>query len=112
VLSSQQLFEVEKVADDVLFLKNGAPRLLEKENQNTKNHCVVELETSASREEIVTALHSLTSSCRVHFNGGMYVISTDEIQHANSLLQQLIQGNIPVHYFRDISGSSKRFFVT
>lgn len=111
VLSSQQLFEVEKVADDVLFLKNGEQKMLEKENQNTKVHCVVELETSASREELIAALNTLSNTYHVHFNGGMYVISDAQLKHANTLLQKLLEANIPIQYFRDISESSKRFFV-
>ena len=111
VLSSQQLFEVEKVADDVLFLKNGSQRLLEKENQNTTHLCVIELETRASREELVAALSKISNTFRIQFNGGMYVVSDSELKHANLLLEQLIASNIRIQYFRDISESSKRFFV-
>lgn len=111
VLSSQQLFEVEKVADDVLFLKNGAQKLLEKENQNTTHLCVIELETRASREELVAALSKISNTFRIQFNGGMYVVSDSELKQANLLLEQLIASNIRIQYFRDISESSKRFFV-
>jgi ABC-2 type transport system ATP-binding protein len=109
ILSSQQLFEVEKVADEVLFLKNGAPKLLENENQNTETKCVVELETTANRDVIRTVLSSI-ADVEIHFNGGMYVISSSSIS-ANAILEKLIAGHVPVNYFRNISESSKRFFV-
>ena len=85
--------------------------MLEKENQSAKVHCVVELETSASREELIAALNTLSNTYQVHFNGGMYVISDAQLKHANLLLQKLLEANIPIQYFRDISESSKRFFV-
>jgi ABC-2 type transport system ATP-binding protein len=110
VLSSQQLFEVEKVADEVLFLKNGAPKLLENENQNTETKCVVELETTANREALITVLASI-NDVEIHFNGGMYVISSKSTT-AHVILEKLIAGHISVNYFRNISESSKRFFVT
>jgi ABC-2 type transport system ATP-binding protein len=110
ILSSQQLFEVEKVADEVIFLKNGVPKLLENENQVGRKQCVVELETSAERTQIVRAIESLQDA-QVHFNGGMYVIVSETIAHANELLHLLLIAKIPVHYFRDISESSKRFFI-
>ncbi len=110
ILSSQQLFEVEKVADEVLFLKNGAPKLRQFENQKEENLIMVELETSASREQISSAL-SHVSAFDIHFNGGMYVISSNAVSDSNQLLATLVQNNIKVHYFRDISTSSKRFFT-
>jgi ABC-2 type transport system ATP-binding protein len=109
ILSSQQLFEVEKIADEVLFLKNGAPKLLENENQNTANTCVVELETTANRDVIRAVLSSITD-VEIHFNGGMYVISSSTTS-SNVILEKLIAGHVPVNYFRNISESSKRFFV-
>ncbi len=110
ILSSQQLFEVEKVADEVLFLKNGAPKLLENENQNAATKCFIELETTANREAIHTVLSAI-ADVEIHFNGGMYVISSAST-NANGILEKLIVGHVPVNYFRDISGSSKRFFVS
>jgi ABC-2 type transport system ATP-binding protein len=109
ILSSQQLFEVEKVADEVLFLKNGAPKLLESENQNTETKCVVELETSANRDAIKEVLATI-SDVEIHFNGGMYVISSSSTT-PNEILEKLISGHVPVNYFRNISESSKRFFI-
>lgn len=109
ILSSQQLFEVEKVADEVLFLKNGAPKLLESENGSHGNSTVVELETTATREALKAALTSI-SDIQMHFNGGMYVLSSGTVS-PNAILEKLIAAQIPVAYFRNISESSKRFFV-
>lgn len=110
ILSSQQLFEVEKVADEVVFLKNGAPKLLDKENQSNKTQCMVELETDASREQITQSLSSI-HDVEIHFYGGMYVLSSEEINNANDFLKTLVHEGVNIKYFRDISGSSKRFFI-
>jgi len=110
ILSSQQLFEVEKVADEVLFLKDGVPKLLENENKNQGARFVMELETTAARELIKAALAQI-DDLEIHFNGGMYVISTSKISEANEIIKLLISSNVPVNYFRNISSSSKRFFV-
>ncbi len=44
ILSSQQLFEVEKISEKVLFLKNGQPRLLSDENNKTEQESIFELD--------------------------------------------------------------------
>jgi ABC-2 type transport system ATP-binding protein len=110
ILSSQQLFEVERVADEVIFLKNGAPKLLERENKSQYSTCVIELETPASRQQIESALDNLPD-IRIHFNGGMYVISSEKLNRANQVLDALVSHDVHVSYYRDISESSKRFFV-
>ena len=58
ILSSQQLFEVEKISDKVLFLKNGKPTHLSSANKQKDESTltVMELDSSASKEELYSAL--------------------------------------------------------
>lgn len=111
LLSSQQLHEVEKVADTVLFIKQGECLF----QTNTSNgdagniaiRYVLELETTASRETLQTALAADTVEFR--YNGGFYTISSTGMD-TQELIARLLQQQVPISYFRDITHSTKRFF--
>lgn len=105
LLSSQQLHEVEKIADTVLLIKNGTCLFRTGEQEKTATAFVIELETTASRESLLTALNGFGE---LQFNGGFYTITSKELA-AQSILSQLVAGNIPISYFRDITHSTKRF---
>jgi ABC-2 type transport system ATP-binding protein len=105
ILSSQQLHEVEKIADTVLFIKQGVC-LFRTGDASTPGY-VLEIETNAARDELMQVLNNEDIS--IQFNGGFYTItslalSTDEI------LRTLVNAGIRISYFRDITLSTKRFF--
>lgn len=105
LLSSQQLHEVEKIADTVLLIKNGSCLFRTGEQEKTAASFVVELETTASRE---TLLQVLNGNSEMQFNGGFYTITSKELP-AQELLSKLVAGNIAITYFRDITHSTKRY---
>lgn len=105
VLSSQQLHEVEKIADKVLFLKNGL--LLHTQTKEEATETVIEIETKNDRTELENALAHL--AIQMKYNGGYYSISCAGIS-ATDLVKTLFEKGISVSYFRDISQSTKRFF--
>lgn len=107
ILSSQQLHEVEKVADTVMFIKQGKCLFRTGETDVDQSVAVIELETTISRELLVEAFQS--SKVHVQFNGGFYTLSSPEI-NAQELIQLVLSKNIPVTYFRDITFSTKRYF--
>jgi ABC-2 type transport system ATP-binding protein len=108
VLSSQQLHEVEKVADTVLMIKNGTCiNHHTTEADYTPERTIIEIETTSSREEIANALSTIEAD--IHFNGGFYTISAAAVD-AQQLIGLLITNKLPVSYFRDITHSTKRFF--
>jgi ABC-2 type transport system ATP-binding protein len=104
LLSSQQLHEVEKIADTVLLIKKGACLFRTGEHEQTGQAFVAELETTASRDTLL----SILNDADVHFNGGFYTITSKELP-AQEILSKLIKGNITISYFRDITHSTKRF---
>lgn len=106
ILSSQQLHEVEKIADTVLFIKNGSC-LFRTDDSVKQDSCVVEVETTISRDELLQAFAATEVS--VSFNGGFYTIESTSLT-VPELLSRLVNNNIPVSYFRDITHSTKRFF--
>lgn len=106
ILSSQQLHEVEKVADTVIFIKQGQCMYSSNDAATEIKSAAVEFETTASRESILAATGA---NVELHFNGGFYtVISKDKT--AAELIRALVGSEVPVSYFRDITYSTKRFF--
>lgn len=108
ILSSQQLHEVEKVADTILFIKQGNC-ITQKNNTNhniINTDCVIEVETNADRD---TILQILNNKVTVSFNGGFYTITSTEL-NTNQIIELLLKNNISISYFRDITNSAKRLF--
>lgn len=110
ILSSQQLFEVEKISDKILFLKNGAPTHLSNANEEEEQLTVLELDILNSREDLNAALESITGH-EIKFNGGTYLVSIPVKNGMNQILQALVNHNIQIRYVRDISQSTRRLFI-
>lgn len=107
VLSSQQVFEVEKMADTVLFLKNGECMIESKETKNEGKYLsILELETVFDREKLSSIFDSDTV---LSFNGGYFTLKSSTAD-AQQILGKLVSNNVPITYLRDITLSTKRFF--
>ncbi len=115
VLSSQQLYEVEKTSDEVIFLKQGEQKTVNSSdpktgNKETVKELVIEFESEWNQEQLFLILNKLNLS-RLHHNGGTYIGYFPESVSVKDFLQTSIQEDIPIKYFRDISNSTRRFFV-
>ncbi|MDD2984034.1 MAG: ABC transporter ATP-binding protein [Crocinitomicaceae bacterium] len=111
VLSSQQLFEVEKVADKILFLRNGIPEYYaDKLDEKRVTATIVELETMASVEDVKRVFLN-HSAFKLTFNGGVYTIETEEPEAFKKILSELANSDLEIVYIRDISHSTRRFFI-
>lgn len=112
VITSQQLYEIEKVSDRVLFISQGLGRYndaddLEVEDETPRDSkSVVEFECGSKRAEIDAALSGLIEE--IKFNGGVYQVTSSS--DSGTILKALVAGNIIPVYFRDITKSTKRFF--
>jgi ABC-2 type transport system ATP-binding protein len=117
VLSSQQLYEVEKTSDQVIFLKNGVQKNLHQneitvtENKETVNHLVIEFESSWAQNELgdLFAQHGMVS---IQFNGGTFIITFADSFSVHDFLKIIADKQVPLLYFRNISNSTRRFFVS
>lgn len=107
ILSSQQLHEVEKVADTVIFIKNGNCLYSSNDRAEKITSNAVEFETTAGRDSIVQLFGE--SSIELQFNGGFYTIISSTLT-AQQLLAIMVEAKLPLTYFRDITYSTKRFF--
>ncbi len=118
VLSSQQLYEVEKTSDQVIFLKNGVQKNLHetKINENneiviTDNHLVIEFESNWSQKQL-GELFEKQNMISLQFNGGTFIVTFSETVSVSQFMQIAIDNKIPLLYFRNISNSTRRFFVS
>lgn len=106
LLSSQQLHEVEKVADNVLFLKNGKSVMNNALTASAKSF-MIEVESIGDRQQLQDAL--VNEDLQIAFNGGFYTITSNSIS-APQMLQLLISKGWVITYYRDITNSTKRYF--
>ena len=119
VLSSQQLYEVEKTSDQVIFLKNGQQKNLhntisvnsEKQELNTENFLIVEFESSWSQKEL-GELFEKSNMISLQFNGGTYIVTFPESLTIYDFMNIISNNQVPILYFRNISNSTRRFFVS
>ncbi|MDO5969728.1 ATP-binding cassette domain-containing protein [Flavivirga aquimarina] len=113
ILSSQQLYEVEKVSDKVIYLKNGLYKENEDKNTvvNAKSHLIVEIDCHCEREKLKQIFADLSLE-KLIFNGGIF-IAYFSIETAFPLvLETLGKHKIDVTYTRNITQSTRRFFVS
>jgi ABC-2 type transport system ATP-binding protein len=114
VLSSQQLYEVEKTSDSVVFLKEG--RSLNPEKDLSVNYVevpklIIEFESSAPQETLRKAFQTLHLE-KLQINGGTYVACFPNSVSQADFLQFILKQSIPISYFRNISQSTRRFFLS
>jgi len=110
ILSSQQLLEVETVADHIIFLKNGRTihngSLAEFRVQNREK--VVELNGQFSYDDMLRYLG--TDHFQIEKTASGFVLRTETDWNPNAFLLQLLNDGYKVSYFRDLSDSTKKLF--
>ena len=116
VLSSQQLYEVEKTSDQVIFLKHGKQKNLHEkvvaENEvQVANNLVIEFESSWSQSDLGERFTKL-NMISLQFNGGTFIVNFPDSVSIYDFMQLAIEDKIPLQYFRNISNSTRRFFVS
>ncbi len=107
ILSSQQLHEVEKVADTVIFIKQGNCLYSSNDRDEKITSNAVEFETTADRDRIISLFNK--GEVELQYNGGFYTIVSAALP-VQDIIGKMIQAQLPVTYFRDITYSTKRFF--
>ena len=110
ILSSQQLYEVEKVSDKVIFLKNGQYKD-NSELKDTENaSLIIEIDTTNSREHLLEVFKDFALE-KLNFNGGVYVAYFSAETDFHNVITALGQAKTDLVYIRNISSSTRRFFV-
>jgi ABC-2 type transport system ATP-binding protein len=109
ILSSQQLHEVEKVADVVHVLRQGKlihSQQLQGLQETADRNCILELETTHTREQLQTLVGN---DVQINYTGSYFVLET-EVMKIEELIFLLASKQVPITYLRDITNSTKQFF--
>ncbi len=107
ILSSQQLHEIESVADHMIFLKQGSSTFggsLDEIAEQSKGN-IFELQVDNMNAE---QLQSLFKDIPLKQVGPYFHVQTD--MSVKDLLNIISSNNVELRYFRDLSKSTKRFF--
>ncbi|MFK7776190.1 MAG: ATP-binding cassette domain-containing protein [Saprospiraceae bacterium] len=108
ILSSQQLYEIEKISDNVIFLQEGKMPNSE-DIEGSEKQVVIELDTQESKERLENIFKDLDLES-ISFNGGVFVLYFKENTPQPEILLRLATNKITILNFRDISDSSRRYF--
>lgn len=113
ILSSQHIYEVEKVSDSIIFIRDGIARYDAKnipgEVQTEGSELILELEVKAGRDILKAALDEVGLT-RIQYNGGVYLLHFNAATSSSDVLGALAKNEVETLYFRNISQSSRRFF--
>jgi ABC-2 type transport system ATP-binding protein len=107
ILTSQQLHEVEKIADNVLLIRDGNCVYRTGDQIQQQLGFAFEIEIGEEREAIIYALQGF--QYQLTYNGGNYTI-TSPVHPVPDMLRALVNSGIYVRYYRDITTSTKRLF--
>ena len=81
-------------------------------NESEKeNNLIIEFDSEWSQGSLNEVL-SQKNLISLQFNGGTYIATFDSIKTMNDFMADVIENNIPVNYMRNISNSTRRFFVS
>lgn len=115
VLSSQQLYEVEKTSDQVIFLKNGTQKNLHdsakaSNDQNAVENYIYEFETTWAKVQLMPLFGAKLIDLQM--NGGVYIATCSSEIKPEDFLRIMVNNNVPIQYYRNISNSTRRFFIS
>jgi len=111
IISSQHLYEIESISDNLIFLQEGKAIFNGKTEDlgKTRKENTFEFETPLSLQELGERLKDFKYGSLV--NNGLYFVITTSINVSQlELLRALLSRDIDICYFRNISQSSKQLF--
>lgn len=111
LVSSQQIHEVEAVAKQMWFMRDGKLENLGRTNDygEARTLNVYEVACQLTFEDLFARLKDF-QYCEIWNNSMSYIISTPREVTGAELLDFFIRQQITIHYFRDISCSVKTKF--
>lgn len=111
IISSQHLHEIENVADNLIFIKQG--RVLYSGPTNDfdahRGDNTFELGCDISPAELYPILRDLAVQSIQDTGQGVIINCPLEIE-AETILNRLIEAKVKVRYFRDVSQSTRKLF--
>ncbi len=111
ILSSQQLYEVEKISDKVIYLKDGKYTNNNEEASQKFYQLIVEIDCDLEREKLTQTFKGLQLE-KLNYNGGIYVAYFNEQTSFSQILTTLGANGVNLTYIRNITKSTRRFFIS
>lgn len=108
LMSSQQLHEIEKASDNIIFLKEGHCIFQSVTDKATLEGTLVELDVHPGDVSKLNLLND--AGFKFSFTGSFYLLENEVKEKADVVLKTLLNNGVRILYFRDISHSAKRFF--
>ena len=111
IISSQHLYEVESIADKIIFLKNGEAKYngLMSEFKKDRESNVYEISCDLKQEVLMNILQLIRCD-KVEEAGKNVIIYTPVDVTSAELLKVLATHQVSIKYFRDISQSTRQLF--
>jgi ABC-type multidrug transport system ATPase subunit len=111
LISSQHLHEIEEISDDILFLRRGAVAYSGPTAGIGRDRARNTFELGGSFDlETLQRILEGPKYLNVYHSGVSYVIKTTLDVSAAGLMRHLLDANLPLDYFRDVSQSTKSLF--
>lgn len=111
ILSSQQLHEVETIADQIIFLKNGRAvfngPLSDFENLDKSQ--TFELNGKFNYQQLQELLKDW-KDLKIEQSASSFLINCSSENKKEDLLKRLLNASMEIEYFRNISSSTKKLF--
>jgi ABC-2 type transport system ATP-binding protein len=108
ILSSQNLHEVERIADNIVFIRQGKTVFNGKQNQFGRENLLQHFEISGnfSLKELQVAF----PGTKIEDTGTTYIVSVNKETKWFEILSKLNQHNLDLNYYRNITNSTRQLF--
>ncbi|MCA0429937.1 MAG: ATP-binding cassette domain-containing protein [Bacteroidetes bacterium] len=108
ILSSQNLHEVERVADNLVFIRQGKTIFNGKQNQIGEQNQNNQFEVSGNFT--LKDLKNIFTNAKVEDTGTTFIITIDKNTSWFDVLSNLNKNNLQLKYYRDITNSTRLLF--
>jgi len=111
ILSSQALHEIESVADNIVFIKQGQTLYSgsQKAFGEERTCNTFEISGNFERAQLVDVMNLIPQS-KIEDSGTVYIVSVPLELSAEEFLQTILMNKLSLNYFRDISFSTRKLF--
>ncbi len=111
MITSQHLYEVESISQQVIFLRNGKTvyngKIQDFDSERSTNS--FEMSSTCSQEQLIDSLRKLGYES-IENKGNTIIVHVDITTSSTAFMTRLFNEGIEVKYFRNISQSTRKLF--
>lgn len=108
ILSSQNLHEVERIADNIVFIRQGNTVFNGKQNQFGKENQLQHFEISGNFS--LKELQNVFPEIKIEDTGTTFIVSVNRETNWFEIVSKLQQHNLELNYYRNITNSTRQLF--